>query len=451
MAPTPSKAEQIAEAEARGGRPADPPEGAGEAQPSAGLEATAPGDEIATPRPPASGEREVETRSPMKPTRVDPRDAIVKKFRAEVRPAAENDSDAQEIRRFANQGLPPELVDPPEPERAAEQQEEAAELPPVDEQLEPERAAEAGPKRKVKVRGREIELTDAELLDAAQRGLAGDSYFDEARAKANEANDALRRVNELLAQTREQGVRQPAAEHPGGERTGTPEATAGEHPAEPSTVDLVKMITFEDPEKAAEALDKFIEARVASTAAKTTQQSLVADREGEELSRSRAAVGRFMEANQELASDPRAVVVIKDDIARLQLEDIKKLGIEEGLLPKTPDQIGRWHLFYRAKGYQVRTMPELLEAGAKSYREWRGDKPETPAVDTGRRAAPRVAATVDRTARRATLQQQPTRAAVPRAVQQPAPDPLVRRQAAVQDMISGRRAQRSGGRVTQQH
>lgn len=432
MAPTAqSKAEQIAEATARGGQGDTPVEGAG-ANLDLPSEATGPADDVVTPRAPPSGERDVQ---PARPPGNSKRDAIVARYRTEVRPASDAGEDAEDIRRFTREGLPPEMVDPETPVETPVEPEPVATEPPATPQ-----------RRRIKVRGQEIELSDAELEAAAQRGLAGDSYFEEGRRTADEAKAALQRANELIALANTQGVRQPApANTPRAEAAETPDPAASEHPAGPTTADVVKAIAFDDPEKAAELLEGYVEARVKRAAVPAVTQTMTADRERDELTRSQTAVNAAMTAHKDIAGDEMAISAVKTNIAKLQLEDLRQLGIAEDKLPNTHDQIGKWHLFYRAKGMQVRSMDKLLDDGITGYRTWRGGA-ETPTADPVPPAPQpkRTEVEVDRTQRLARVPQQPTRAVVPRQLQQPQPDPLAKRTTVVQGMIDRRKAARMG-------
>lgn len=418
-----SQPEQIKEATGRGTREQDGPESTPrDIVPEVTAETTT--EEAA----PVAAVRDAETPPPPPDRRrVDPRDAIVARFR-EGRETDESESDAAEIRRFANQGLPPEMVEPPEPELE------------VEPEPEPETVA---PRRRVKVRGQEIELTDEELIAAAQKGLAGDSYFEEGRRTADEAKQALDRVNVLLRQT-EQGLRTPAAEHPG-DQTAEPEARgAPEHPEVDPFVDAVKQIAYEEPEKAGATLRALVENVVRAGTKPATQEVLRETRQSDELARSRAAMTASIGKHQDIAQDPMAIAAIQHQIAVDQLEDLKALGIEESALPKTRDEIGRWHLFYRAEGMKVTPMAQLFTDAIDRFQKWKGGTAEPPVADPTRRVGPRVEVSIDRTQRRANIPQQPTRAVAPRPDSRQ-PTPPQDRSAVVQRMMEQRAKTR--GRV----
>jgi hypothetical protein len=402
----PSKAEQIAEAQGRIDRKEVPRDG----NPSDGIieqsaETTGPDDVGTEGNGGIRAQEQTEERQAPQ-VRPDPRAEIAKRF-SERRVRSEEADDVAELRAFANQGVPPEMTAQSEPEQ---QQTEQTEQPLV-------------VKRKVKVRGQELELSEEELLAAAQRGLAGDSYMDEARRKADEASSTLTRVNTLLQQT-EQRVRGPAAEHPGSETTETPAPgteASGEHPAEEAVdpwVDAVKQLQFEAPEEAAKTLKTIVEGVVAKGAKQGAQETLREDRRRDELARNFKTLEDLKTKHPDIASDPKAVAAVKTDVAAMQYEDLKALGFTEAQLPNPTDQkeLGRWHLHYRHEGAKVRPMNDLMETAVSDFRKWKGTPAETP-QDQIPTAKPRVEVKVDRTQRRETIPQQPNRSVTPRADQ----------------------------------
>ena len=337
--------------------------------------------------------------------RVDPRDAIAKRFQ-ETRATGEDAAGADDIRAFTNEGMPPELLEAEAADRAAAEAGETGDAPVV-----PEEPAAPAAKRKLTVRGKDVELTDEELLAAAQRGLAGDSYFDEGRRIADEAKARLERVDLLLRQT-EQGVRAPAGEHPASETAETRAPDDSEHPAENPFTELAKTLAYETPEVAGAKLQEVMENMINGSVPKVTKEQLDAERERDELARSRKTLHDVMGENPEIAQDPMAVAAIKTTIARMQLDDIRALGVDEAVLPKTEAEAGQWHLWYRANGMKVRPMDEILKQGVQSFKTWKGGGAETPPA--GGKGSPRVVLSDERTRRRQSIQQQPTRTVTPR-------------------------------------
>ena len=369
----------------------------------------------------------------MKPTRVDRRAEIVAGFR-EHRETSDAADDVAELRQFAHDGVPPEMVREEEPEAGT-----------VEPEAEPEPEARPQPvlNRKVKVRGQEIDLStlsEEQIVAAIQKGIAGDSYLDEARSKADQASAALERVNTLLAQQGTQGVRGPGAEHPGTETTKPEGTTDPEHPEVDPYESVVNKIAFEDPKEAAKSLRALVEgANDPRRIQPVVTQALQQTRADDELARSKAMRDRFAAERKDIAEDPLAVAVLQQDIAGRQYQDLKALGFEDHQLPKTREEIAKWHLHYRGEGMRVRSMETLFNESIAKYDEWKGGpKP----AETNRQAPPRIAATIDRTERRARLPQQPTRTAVPQRTN--AEQPQQRdRSAVVQEMIAARKAPRT--------
>lgn len=432
--PAPSKAAQIAEAEKRGSRDTTNPANEG-----ANANADLPGDTTAPEADaPLARDPTDTTRPPpgMKPTRVDRRAEIVASFR-EGRETSEAAEDVAELRQFAHDGIPPEMVREEE-EPAAEDAE-----PAVTEPEEPEERPQPVLNRKVKVRGQEVDLStlnEDQILAAVQKGLAGDSYFEEGRRVADDAKAALERVNALLAQQGKQGLRSPGAEHPGAEPA-EPDGTAQpEHPEVDPYENVVNEIAFKDPKEAAASLRALVEGQNSQQRIQpVVTQALQQQRANDELARSKATRDRFATDRKDIADDPLAIAVLQQDIAGRQYQDLKALGFEDHQLPQTREEIGKWHLHYRGEGMRVRSMEKLFNESIAKYDEWKGaPKP----AETGRQAPPRIAATIDRTERRTRLPQQPTRTAVPQRTN--AENPQQRdRSAIVQEMQRDRKAPRT--------
>jgi hypothetical protein len=357
-------------------------------------------------------------RQAQKPNRIDPRQAIYDRFRAD-RVTNEAAEDVAELRAFANQGAPPEMLEQPQAEQQQPEQQSRQQQPEQQDQDKPLVIS-----RMLKVRGQEIDpstLSEQQLIGALQKGLAGDDYLNEARSKADEATAALQRVNTLMQQT-EQRVRGPAAEHPGSETTGTPAPgqtdAIGEHPAEAAVdpwVDAVKQIAFEEPEKAAKTLQTIVEGIVAKGAKQGAKEQLYEDRKSDELARNKRMLEDFKTKHPDIASDPRAVAAVKTDVATMQYADLLALGFAETALPKVTDtqELARWHLHYRTEGAKVRPIGDLMEKAVTDFRTWKGSPAETP-PESQPVAKPRVVVKLDRTERRETIPQQPNRSVSPR-------------------------------------
>src|SRR5258708_7429612 len=191
-----SKEQQQAEAAAR------------EAERRTGEIEAAPEPEAEITSPPETPKAEVKSEPPVKEPEPRPmrllkdtkRDEIVARFRTQRNEEIESegaDDDAKQIRNFTRQGLPPEMVEPEEAPPPVEE-------PPVEEPvtetteepvLKTEETKLPPPtpvKRKVVIRGKEMELTDEELVAAAQKSLAADDYLDEAKRKLREVDDLYR-------------------------------------------------------------------------------------------------------------------------------------------------------------------------------------------------------------------------------------------------------------------
>lgn len=393
---TPSVAEKIADTqiEGRGVNDDLPPDNTGP-------------EDHGSPAPRAR-EADTDREAPPVPAnrrRLDKRDAIAARFKTGRGTNNEAAEDAAEILAFANQGLPPGMTEKP---AVAAEAELPAELP---EEIPEQPVA----KRKLNVRGREVELTDDELVAAAQRGLAGDTYLEDARRISDDAKANAARVEVLLREAKGQGVRPPAGEHPAGEEAETPERGSAEHPELDPFVETVRQIAYEDPEKAAASLRDLVRGEVQTASKQSATDAVEHERQRDELARNRKTLDAFKSDHADIANDPLAVTVVKTKVAEKQHEDLVAIGYDPAVLPRSDDlqEIGRWHLFARSKGFKVRSVETLLDEGTKDYQAWKGGG-EKDAVVEPPKGKPRVEVRLDRSERRANIPQQPSRAATPR-------------------------------------
>lgn len=374
------------------------------------------------------------------------RDDIAARFRAS-RQTSEAAEDAQELRDFTNNGLPPELA----PQHTIDADKIAAQGDVVEEQpiedteqaIDPDQPAAHVPtvvKRQLKVRGQTIELSDEELVAAAQRGLAGDSYMDEARRTLDEVK-ALRSTTAA----------------PGSQQQNTPAATSGqpaEQPADPTgqdeqpdpeLVQVIEQVQFGDPAQAARALGDVINRRVSQASGVHSQAALQNERIRSEAERSSRFLQEFEGQFPDLAQDEFASAAMEKHLYRLQREDLVKLarayGKDESQIPTDPRKIANWHLWYRTQGHDVRDVPNLLKQARDNFIAWRGPAPSSaqPAPRTpAQPSTPQPRVVVNREVRREAIPQQPTRTVTPRPDSQANPPQPRDRAAIVRDMIAQR-------------
>lgn len=277
-------------------------------------------------------------------------------------------------------------------------------------------AARQPAKREVIVRGKKMLLSDEEILAAAQKTLAGDTYLEDAKS--------------ILAQAKEIRAERTGAnrQHPDGDQVGAqdeldPALDDGAQHPEPLPVELVQKLQFGDPEEAAKELAEYIDRRSEKKAATAVHSSGVERAFDQDLQRSQKALKAFTDANPDLANDELAAMAIEKGMYDLYKEDILKLGLTtEDKLPTTSKELANWHRFYRVNGYEVRPTKDLLEASKAKFLDWKGVKPAPQQQQRQAKTAPRISVSVDRDARRAAIPLQPSRAAAPRRdVQAPAP------------------------------
>jgi hypothetical protein len=353
---------------------------------------------------------------PLPPARTafdNKRDAIHARFRTE-RNAADAEA-ADDITAFARDGGMPQDF-----RQAAGEPEPAADV--VDDVVA-DQGNESGdplpqPRTvKLKVHGKEIEMPLEEALAKAQIAMAADNVLDEAKTR-------LKQVDELLAQTRDRATH---AAQPNTTANGVQsEAFQAEQQTDPNQGNerkLAEVLQFGDPEEAETLLQNTIEQR----AQQIVQRQLYEQRLAEEGSRTAKVLKDFEESNKEIAADPKARAVIEQTMLDLQREDLVALGLDPNRIrqdgqPPTPGDIAIAHRHYRATGYGVRPPQDILQAATDAYKSWKGIKDPTPA-DPAQKGAPRIDVSVDRTARRQAIPQQPSRTSAPRTEQAPAEPP----------------------------
>lgn len=345
---------------------------------------------------------------------------IVARFRSGRTTEIEEARD--DITDFARSGMPPEF-EPPAP---APEVNDAAPAPPAP-------AATAAPQKvKLKVRGVDQELPLDEVIKNAQIALAADSYLDEAKARLKSVETL-----ESEARTRAQRTGQPGV-HPAGTQQNGPHPAAAADDAHPETqpaasddpqhpddqlTKLIETLQFGDPAEAKQLLQKVIVETAANAAEQVNQRARLRD----EGARSQATLVEYLGKHPDIASDPRARAVIEHNVYELQLADFKELGIDSTQFrtahggPPTAGDIAQAHQWYRANGFNVSRPGDLLQKAVTDYQDWKGVGQAQPMADPAK-AAPHVDLTVDRTARRQAIPQQPSRTAMPKpGGDQPAP------------------------------
>lgn len=454
-----SKAEQAAEAAAR-----DKSRGDGGKKPQQQIvheSAPEPEADLAAP------EADVAERAPARgtPPKVDPdaekapvmgksrRDDIVKRFR-EQRAAQEQDSD-EDLRAFNQEGMPPEFTDQISHEPVIEPDDDQPK-PVVAKQDDPDAEDDGEQVYVIKVRGKEIELTETQLeqlaaqvdgpgttVEKAQMAVAGADYLREARETLAE----VKRVRDDITAQRAS----PVTTHPGGqngaqktEQTDTTGDIA--HPDDPFAK-AVEAIQFGQPEEAARILREAVTTTTATQAKGVSEDAITEQLMRREADRAERIGKAFEAAHPDLAKDEFSREAIINRCVRLQHQDLVKLageiGIDPATVPKNAAEIQHWHRFYRAKNLNVRDPEVLLNQAKDDFVTWRGAEPKPPAAQEVTREKPRVEITLERRTRRAAIPQQPSRTVSPKPDQRQQQAPVRQdRSDIVQQMIASRKAPR---------
>jgi hypothetical protein len=334
------------------------------------------------------------------------RDDIVSRFKADR--ITEKEEAADDITEFARSGMPPEFdeTNTPVVEQAETEQETAAEQ--VEASTQPQ-------KIKVKVRGKEMELTQDELIANAQKALAGESYLEEGKTKLKEIEDHLAKLRNPAARVGQDDIH-PAVQN----QTQTTEQTADTKDQHPDPMDkLIETIQFGDPAEAKTQLRDTI----AATSKQVVTTELENQRFQDEGARTNKVLQDFRDKHADLAADSKAVAVIETTVLELQKEDLRAIGFDPDKIQTpsgvvTAGDIATAHRYYRSKGARLRSPTEMLETARDEYLKWKGIDKTDATVETTDKAKPRVEVTVDRTARRTAVPQQPSRTVSPKVNQQ---------------------------------
>lgn len=303
--------------------------------------------------------------------------------------------------------------DPPAAAAAPDAATEARESGPSDSQEQP---AAAPRTFKVKVRHEEKELTEDELVAAAQKSLAGDDYLGEART-------ILEEVKRAASSRPHQDGKQPATT----ERT--------DEPADPPHQEdedraLAERLQFGTTEEATEVVKSLRSQKVSPD---DVRKVLYDDRRNADLDTATRAYETFQQENAEMFGDPRTRGALTEQYLDEVRKDLKGLGYTDDRIPKSHDELREHHRFHRIQGKKVRDTATLLADSKQAVETWKsGSTNPAPKPST-------VAVNLDRTERRQAIPHQPARAAVPpQAITSPKPVQSARSEA-VKDLLGRRR------------
>lgn len=280
----------------------------------------------------------------------------------------------------------------PEPETQPEQQQQQPE--PQEDEFE-----------ELTVRREKVRLPKKEVLALAQKALAADSYFDDARKIYEDARRAA-----------------PSRPHPDEPE---PAPVARQDDIDPDDVrqphqegdpfeELVEKIQYGDKKEAAEAL----RTTLTKASEHATLETQWAQRINDDLARDAETYKEFVAKNTDIANDENAVPVVKKNFLDGYREDLRKIGVPEDRIPKDETTLAQHHRIYKLKGQPVRSVGQLLEAAKTKFVEWKGG----PASKPQQQQQPsngRPAVNVNRSERREAIPHQPSRAAVPQQLQRP--------------------------------
>jgi hypothetical protein len=322
-------------------------------------------------------------------------------------------------------------------------------------------------KHRLVVRGQEVELDDDQLIAAAQKNLAADTYLDEARATFDRAKALSSEIEAMRA-----GLQ--SGKHPAGTLPDTQTTVQTEPPVEQpdeATMALIREIQYGNPDdpETAKKLKAFMQANAVQVLQVAVPQELQKQREAAEVQRGQAALSEFNAANTELIKDDFAMAIMERRLFAHFLEDLQKVGFDTSKL-KSNEDVATMHMRMRAAGHPVRSIKDVFDASKQDYLAWKdgavskppstedsGAPPEqNPARTPPLRQSPqtpRIEVNVNRDVRRANIPTQPPRSSAPQRSpaapdNQPRGDSVQARSQVAQGIIAQRRALRNGGRAS---
>lgn len=299
----------------------------------------------------------------------------------------------------------------------------------VQEDIEPTQRQEQQPKlTKIVVRGKDVWLTNDQILERASKVEAADSYLEESRQLLTEAREIKRGARAA-----------PGSQHPE-DQTGAQDdglnREAGEGDQHPDAlVQAIEEIQYGDPKEAASKIRTVIAQASDESADKRQKSRLISN----DVAKSQSELRAFMDKNPKLRDDEDANVMMEKYMYDIYREDMIQLGLKPEVLPKDNDELANWHRFYRVEGHNVRgTATALEDAKTRFTKKWSGESTGQGEQRQQQRRETQVDVNVDRTARRRNIPTQPTRAVSPRPDEQrEAPQRQSRT-----DIIMGMRKQR---------
>jgi hypothetical protein len=297
---------------------------------------------------------------------------------------------------------------------------------------QPEAAAPAPAEKKftIKVRGREVTLTEAELLERASKVEAADTYLAESRDLLEQARDVRRSNN--AERTGEEPHRPEARTSTQNDELDHSQQQQGQHPD--PLVSAIEEIQFGDPKEAAGKIREVI-TKAADDSADQRQLTRLIQKDAVT---STNAVKAFMDQNPHL-NDPDTERWMESKIYDLQRAEIAKLGVVAAdKIPTDTRTLAKWHQFYRVHGANVSDQATMLETAKARLDAWRGTPSKPDQREQPRRESPRVEVNVDRQARRMAIPNQPSRPSAPRPDSAPSKPQGSNRSSVIQGMRAAR-------------
>lgn len=316
----------------------------------------------------------------------------------------------------------PEPEPQPEPGATSDSQDPPARASgPSDSQDPP-----VAPRFKVKVRHEERELTQDELIAAAQKTLAADDYLGEARTLLEEAK-------RVASSGPHQDRADPA-------HTPNPSDPDPDQPHQDDAHAAIEKIQFGTPDEAVEAFQSAVAKAVAKAVdPDQARKAVYLHHREQDVGRSVAVYERFLAEpeNAALLKDPDNEAVLQNKYYGEIAKDLRQIGLPADQIPKDRDALVEAHRFHRIHGRPVRDTAKLLADSKQAFVEWKGGPRPQPQPEPAPRPNNGVVISNDRADRRLRASHQPMRASAPPAPTARTQVPATR-SAAVAKMLKNR-------------
>lgn len=228
----------------------------------------------------------------------------------------------------------------------------------------------------VKVDGQVVRLTQAELIEHAQKNIAAGNRFETARELAKDL--AVARSQQAEYQRQPQYQPQQTSEEP--------EAVEENQLTDEEILDLIETFQTGDPKEAREAfrrlnaINQRPETNVQDLVARQVQATLA---EREAKAQQQQFLNEWSGQNRDVIDDPYLQKLVVSEVTESLAHDLIAIGCDPqqvNQLKANPEQLGVTHRHWRANGYgnQMRDPKHLMDMAAGTVRQHFNIRQEPP-------------------------------------------------------------------------